>query len=319
MLTTSGSWRRLVSLVLVGALTAVLGSLVSKSATASAPAPAAIRLDAITSVLQAPEGTPAASVPSVLAVAGQRLTVTVSFFDSLNRPAYFNKDTRLVVTSDQGPVTAIDTVAQKGESTSTLAVSMPSPTNQVRLTVTVPGGKDSFSDAASDGQRFDVLSELRFEDSTTNFEQGIGGEGNCDRATQEAPVCGIVMLPQGASSSQVLLSLGPCDDSGYSGCGDARGSVVQTLAELNGYGRTSPATILIKCDKTLCGGGAIRSQHLSYTLDGNAPLATAQACPAKGTVGTEPACVDYVQSNRDGSGDTLLYLLFTRDARVSVG
>ena len=29
--------------------------------------------------------------------------------------------------------------------------------------------------------------------------------------------------------------------------------------------------------------------------------------------------MDYVQSKRDGSGDTHLYLLLTRDARVSVG
>ena len=42
--------------------------------------------------------------------------------------------------------------------------------------------------------------------------------------------------------------------------------------------------------------------------------------PRKNTIGADQvACVDYVQSKRDGSGDTYLYLLLTRDARVSVG
>jgi hypothetical protein len=91
------------------------------------------------------------------------------------------------------------------------------------------------------------------------------------------------------------------------------------LAGLDGYEKTAPATILVRCDKTLCGGGSIQSKRLSYTLSGNDALKTAAACPAKGTVGAEPACVDYVQSRRDGSGDTFLFLLFSRDARVSVG
>jgi hypothetical protein len=319
MLTTLVARRRLLVLALVGALIAALGSLVANPATAASPAPVEVRLDAISSAVQAPGGTPSTSTPSVLAVVDQNLTVSVSFFDSLHRPAYFGKDTSLVVTSDHGPVTNVNTVVKKGQYTSQLTVSIPSLVNQVRLTVTVPNGKLAFSDAATDDQRFDVLSQLRFENSTANFQQGIGGANNCADATPQAPVCGVVILPQGASSPQVLLSLGPCDDTGYSGCGDVRGSVVQTLAELNSYTPSSPATMLIKCDKTLCGGGSIQSKHLSYTLAGNAALTTAEACPAKGTVGTQPACVDYVQSKRDGSGDTFLYLLFTRDARVSVG
>ncbi|MDQ3483890.1 MAG: hypothetical protein M3445_00490, partial [Actinomycetota bacterium] len=134
-----------------------------------------------------------------------------------------------------------------------------------------------------------------------------------------APVCGVVILPQGAVSDQVLLSLGACD-SAYSGCGSAAGSVVQTLADLTDrYSKDAPAAMLVKCDKSLCGSGSIQSKRLSYSLKGNDSLAPAEACPAKGTVGSEPACVDYVQSKRDGSGDTFLYLLFTKDARVSVG
>jgi hypothetical protein len=125
------------------------------------------------------------------------------------------------------------------------------------------------------------------------------------------------MLPRGAVSEKVLLSLGACD-SAYAGCGSSKGSLVQTLADLTGlYTKTSPATLLMKCDKTLCGSGSIQSKRLSYSLLGNAPLELAAACPSKGTVGDEPACVDYVQSKRDGSGDTHLYWLVPRDARMS--
>ena len=188
----------------------------------------------------------------------------------------------------------------------------------LRLEVTV-GGKAPFSDTAADGQLFDVLSELRLEPSRSDFQEGIGGQDDCAEATRADPVCGILILPQGASSPDVLLSLGECGDAAYSGCGDPRGSVLQALAALDGYSTTSPATILVKCDKTLCGGGSIQDQHLSYTLDGNSALTRADACLGKGVVSPEPACVDYVQSKRDGSGDTYLYLLFVRDARVSVG
>jgi hypothetical protein len=100
---------------------------------------------------------------------------------------------------------------------------------------------------------------------------------------------------------------------------------VQTLADLGTgvnqlYSKTSPATILMKCDKSLCGSGAIQSKTLSFSPNGNDGLRPAPACPAKLTIGgDQTACVDYVQSKRDGSGDTYLYLLFTEDARVSVG
>lgn len=321
MLTALGSYRRLIALLLAGALAATLGGMHVRTASAAPPAPVEIRLDSISSATKAPSGTPGTSIPSVLAVADQELTVTVSFWDSSGRAASFSKDTRITVTSDRGTVTSIDTVARKNLVTADLRVSVPEPVNQVRLGVAFTSGKVTYSDTATDLQRFDVLSQLRFEGAEPDvaFTAGIGGKDDCSEATAQDPVCGIVILPRGAASSQVLLSLGPCGDSAYSGCGDPDGSVVQTLAALAGYTSTDPAMILMKCDKTLCGGGSIQDQVLFYTLDGNTALTRATPCPAKGTVGDEPACLDYVQSKRDGAGDTHLYLLFTRDARVSVG
>ena len=125
-----------------------------------------------------------------------------------------------------------------------------------------------------------------------------------------------------ATSPQVLLSLGACTGTAdpYAKC-NARGVVVQTLANLTGlYPKDDPATVIMKCDKTLCGTGAIQALFLNYSLLGDASLTKAEACPRKNTIGADQdACVDYVQSKRDGFGDTHLYLLLTRDARVSVG
>lgn len=348
MLTLLGSWRRFLALALVGVLTASLGAVMTRSAEAANTAPASVSLDSITSLVTAPIGTPVDAQPTVLAVPGTKLTVEVSFRDSSGYPASFTKDTSLVVTSNRGTVTPINTVALKGEQISYLTVSIPAPANQVTLTVTVPDGKLPLSDGADGIQLFDVVSHLRLNETTsgTNFQRGIGGEGGgldgdaeCAQATPTKPVCGIVFLPQGASGSDVLLSLGPCAPrvpndltytDTYSRCGDPRGSVLQVLADLplapadnlsadKGYSRTSPATMLVKCDKTLCGGGSIQSKVLNFTRGGNDNLVKVDPCPGKGVVGVgQPACVDYVQSKRDGSGDTFLYLLFAKDARVSV-
>ncbi|HSU01251.1 MAG TPA: hypothetical protein VLK03_01775 [Nocardioides sp.] len=331
MLTLPRSLRRLLTLLVIGVLAAVLGGLGPGPATAAPPAPTEIRIDTITSAVTAPSGTPGTAIPTVLVVADQELTVTVSFYDSTGRPAAFTKDTRIAVTSGQAAVTPLQTLVRKGVTRAGVTVSIGVPVNQVRLTVAFTTGKVSDSDTALDGERFDVLSELRFEGVTPEvaFEAGIGGRDDCSQATAQDPVCGVVILPRGAGGGEVLLSLGACEPDpepgappaiDYSGCGDERGVVVQTLADLEGYtSTTTPATMIIKCDKILCGGGSVQDQTLSYTLDGNADLGTAPACPAKGTLGPEPACVDYVQSKRDGAGDTYFYLLLLKDARVSVG
>lgn len=310
-------------LVLLACLGLAVAGLVAGAANAASPAPVRIQIDGISSATAAPAGTPDGSVPYVLVKAGDDFVVDVSFYDASGAPASFNSDTTLEISSSAGTLTPSTGIAPKGETSAHLTTSLSSAANQVALTVSVPGKGKRPSDVApgtsSAGQLFDVVSQLRFEDSATDFSQGIGGDGNCTEATRQDPVCGIVLLPKGANS-QVLLSLGVCD-SAYAGCGSDKGSVVQTLADLSAlYSKADPATIVMKCDKSLCKGGAIQNFHLSFSFSGNDALGTAQPCPAKGTIGADQdACVDYVQSKRDGSGDTHLYLLVPRDVRISVG
>lgn len=297
----------------------------AKPASSGNPSPVLIQIDGISSETTAPSGTPGGSVPYVLVKAGDDLFVDVSFYDADGNPASFNNDTTLAISSSAGTPSPSTGIAPKNATSVRLTTSLPAAANQVSLTVSVASGKGKPSTVtpgtSSPAQRFDVLSELRFEDSSPGqgFSKGIGGSSDCTEATQQAPVCGIAILPKG-SNSGVLLSLGKCD-AAYAGCGSNKGSVVQALADLSGlYSKSSPATILIKCDKSLCPGGAIQKYHLSFSFAGNGALATAPPCPAKGTIGADQAaCVDYVQSQRDGSGDTHLYLLVPQDVRISVG
>lgn len=306
-------------------LSCLLGALVAglPGAAAAGPTPTEIVIDAISSDTAAPAGTPTAAVPYVLVTAGQVFAVDVSFHAANGKAAAFKSDTALTLTSNRPGLSTASVVAPAGATTARLTATFAGPVNQVSLTVvpTLASVAGSVTAGTSGpAQLFDVLSELRLDDSTVGFDRGIGGESDCTLATEAHPVCGRVVLSQGAASATVLLSLGACDPT-YARCGSTRGSVVQTLADLTGlYTNRSPATIVIACDKTLCGTGSIQSKTLSFALQGNTSLAAAPSCPAKNTIGSkQTACVDYVQSKRDGSGDTYLYFLFTHDARVSVG
>jgi hypothetical protein len=318
--------RRLALLLAVlGSALALLAATVNSAAADSYPRPATIVIDSITSnAHQAPTGTPGDSVPYVLVQAGDTFDINVSFHDATGAPAAFTKDTPLTITSHQGTLSQTSGTAPKGATSATLHTSLLQPANQVSLTVAAASKSARVTSGTSaPSQLFDVLDELRLVDTTpaVGFQSGIGGDNDsCANATSANPVCGVLVLPHGARSSQVLLSLGQCDTT-YAGCGSTRGSVVQALADLGGlYTRTDPAELVVKCDRSLCGSGAINKQHVSFSLNGNDALTTAPPCPAKGTVGADQkACVDYVQSTRDNSDDTLLYLLFPNDMRGSVG
>lgn len=309
-------------LAVVVSLLAAVGLAVSGPATAANTAPASVVIDTVTSGTSAPEGTPGTAVPTVLAKIGDTVHVNVSFRDSTGAPASFAKDTAVVVTSDRGGLTQQTNTVPAGKTSWPLNVTFSQAANTIRLTVTVGKGGTSVTTTASDAQRFDVVKLLTTPGSTsgTPFQQGIGGDNTeCANATPTEPVCGVVILPHGAQSSNVLLSVGACD--GGVTCLNPKGSLVQTLANLSGlYSKTDPATLVMKCDKTLCGGGAIQSHTVSFSRLATGGLETAKPCPAKGTIGPDQvACVDYVQSTRDNSGDTLLFLLFDDDMRGSMG
>jgi hypothetical protein len=263
--------------------------------------------------------------------AGGTFSVAVTFVDARGRSTSFDAPTALsmTATSNMGPVVVVHDPlpVPKGPRTAIISGSIDVAANQVRLTMSAGG----ISTAAGSDQLFDVLIDYRSE--TARTEQGFGGsDTRCASATALAPVCGTLLLPNGAASTDVFMSLGACDST-YAKCVTRPGgSIVQVLADLTKpnpanpkqeidlYTKTAPATLILRCDTTLCETGAIQGIPVNYSLSGNGALDTAPACPRKGTVGrTQDVCVDYVQSKRDGSSDTILYLLFTRDLRGGIG
>jgi hypothetical protein len=329
--------RRGVALALLACLIAALGGVLTTPASAASPAPVTIRVDSVTSDVALPAGLPGSAVPYVVVMAGGTFHVNVSFLDATGALASFTKDTTLRVASNVGTLSSTTGTALKGHSTATIDTSLTSAVNQVVLTVSADAGSKSPTPGVSyvppvKDLRFDVLSELNPDvpsTSGTAFQAGIGGQTDCTNASETAPVCEIVILPRGAGS-HVLLSVGACDaaaSSTYAPCftgvkGAAGGAIVQTLwaQPSTPYSVTSPATVVIKCDKTLCGTGPIQSLKVIYSLGGNSSLTAAAACPAKNTMASAGVpCVDYVQSKRDGSGDTHFYLLTDQDLRGGIG
>lgn len=291
------------------------------------PGPARIVIDRIFSAISAPAGTPQGAVPYALVLAGEPFSIQVSFLDAAGAPAAFDRDTTLSISTDTAPAnrpSPATGTAPRGATSVVLTTSLPSPANQVTVTVSAPtltGSKSVTPGTSSSDQQFDVLAELRFQPAVAGspFVGGIGGQADCATVTSADPVCGSLQLPRGASSTQVLLSRGLCD-AAYAGCGSTRGSVIQFLADLGGlYTQTSPARMIVRCDKSLCGNKGLNKIRLNYSLLGNASLERAPACAKKNRIGpSQEACVDYVSSSRDNAGDSHLHLLLTHDARISV-
>ena len=151
-------------------------------------------------------------------------------------------------------------------------------------------------------------------------------DSSCAAPTAEVPTCGQFLLPKGGSG-RVTLSINSCD--GLGNCKSAGGLTalvvtgIANLKDANGnplYSKTSPATLVVACDKDLCRETAngVPKLPLIYTLNNTGSLnKTAGPCPAKGVVGEEQdACVDYPSSSRN-KGDLYLHLLFVADVRGS--
>jgi hypothetical protein len=152
----------------------------------------------------------------------------------------------------------------------------------------------------------------------------LSDQAVCPTPTPQVPTCGYLLLPNGANG-HVTLSLGSCD--GVADCraaGPTEALVVMALADLKDqegdplYGNQAPATLVVACDKVLCGQAGVPKLPLLFSFADSGPLTEeAPPCPAKGVLGEgQEACVDYVQSTRD-NGDLYSYLLFDRDLRAS--
>ena len=343
MSSTAAPRFRYLAFLFVGCLVAALGLAVNPASagkpsggTTTLPTPTKIVIVSVTSDFTRgadfpPSGT-VTPLPTVVVQALGTIRVDVRLEDPNGGPAAFKKDTALRVTSSAGILGLTSGTAFKGESTAFVETRVKEPVNQVALSVSA--GSSTSTVTSSPSVTFDVLSQIKpnvTASSGSAFEEGIGSGTSCVSAEPLTPVCGVVRLPRG-SGTNVLLSVGACDvvvGTGpryapcYEGPKGPGGAVVQTLFTQPSVPYTigSPATVILKCDKTLCGTGPIQDLTVLFSLSGNTPLtAPPDPCPAKGTMAAAGTpCVDYVQSKRDGSGDTHLFLLTDRDIRTGIG
>ncbi|HET8561217.1 MAG TPA: hypothetical protein VFL69_11920 [Marmoricola sp.] len=258
-----------------------------------------------------------AGTPAAFVVAGVPFDVTVSFTDSSgdggNPTTLPNGVSQLQLTNSNSR-TALGVVSVDSTMTSVTFHGMVIGTaaNAVTLSASVSRGSSKGTSPVPSAP-FDVQITYTTNSQGSPLSQvgGTAGGAGCT-PTPDAPTCADLLLPDGSTTS-ILMSMGLC-----TGIAKCTGSVVQALVGLDQstYTRSNPATMIMKCDKTLCGGGGINKQQLMVQLTPADTPTIAPACPAKGTIGADQDfCVDYVQSTRDNAGDTYLYLLFFKDVR----
>ena len=318
------------ALVLVSAL-AVVAAAVLPAAGAFADRPGGTSPvatpDNITMTLQGGLVLPKASgSPDVLISQSDTFTAVVTFrAGTLEMPYSEKTSTDVAITRPDGTEVGIATVPA-GEPSGTVSGLQLTAANGVTLTARAVDRKASALTAGTVGP-FDVVTTAKSVTQSGDLTLLVNAAGSSAcTATPSTPTCVDVLLPKG-TGSEVFFSTGPC--SGGVGCATNGGTVLQVLTDLGSrYSATSTATLIFRCDKTLCGGGSIRSHPLLVNLDPpylpgapgpRALLEASPACGSKGYMdGPDGHCVDYVQSRRDGTGDTYLYLLITRDARMSI-
>ena len=301
---------RRLGLVALGVLSLVLALVWAVPATAGPPSSSTVNL-VVTSVqgAQVPAGT--SSEPFV--VKALPFDVTVSFFDAGGAATVLPSGvSSLQLTDSLGDTLGtVDNISSTAQSVQFAGVAIGTAANGVTVQASVAKGSSKGTTSVP-SDPFDVLVTFTSAPQDTPLAQ-IGGANTSEgcSATPDSPICADLLLPSG-SDTGILMSLGLCD-----GLGKCVGSDAQALVKLSQYSKSSPATMIVKCDKTLCGGGGINKQHLAVEPSTGGGFSTAPPCPAKNTIGADQQfCVDYVQSTRDNAGDTYLYLLLTDDVRA---
>jgi hypothetical protein len=295
----------------------IVAGLLPAAAEATLPAPTSIA-SAVTSSVAAPCGPPDCAVPAVIVAAGAPFSLTVTL-TAAGAPAAFKKDTTLSLSATGGGVVSPNSVTMPGgESTHTFTgLTYSTYANGVTVKAAQSGKKTSTT--ATPSNPFDVLQSLKIVSASPNTPfQGGAGPNDCATISTSNPVCGVLVLANGANSN-VLLSTGSCVNVGC----NVKGTVTQVIADLSSqplYSPTSPAKLIIKCYRTVCGSGGVNKYKAVANLSATGALVTVPACPAKNTLGaTQDFCTDSVSSNRANADELDLVVLFDHDFRGSIG
>jgi uncharacterized surface protein with fasciclin (FAS1) repeats len=257
-----------------------------------------------------------------IVVENRPFTVTVRTLDAFGNVAPVTTNTVISLTKASGPPgslggTLTGSIAA-GASEGSITGSTYSPYgNGVVLAVSAPGLTEDT-----------ITLHVQLLGYAQTLSPGVGASvvnPACADATPQQPICGSLLLPKGALG-RVLLAQGKC--AGVTNCLGSPDAALLVNGKANLqkedgsklYTKSNPATLVLKCDKTLCGGGGVTSFKPWIDLDGdNATFADAPPCPAKGKVGANQTfCFDTRQSTRDNAGDLIAYVLFVEDIRGSL-
>jgi hypothetical protein len=257
-----------------------------------------------------------------LIVQGQRFAVQVRVLDNDGQPTTVSRATTIVLEEVSGPGelggTTTAVIPRRGSGETISGATYSQFANNVVLRVRATSGVELAPDEVTVdvaltavGANANRGQELDLDDPNCGAGSGV--------PTSDEPTCGH-LLTAGADGL-VVMSVGSCQ--GLGSCrqvGETTALVVTISADIAPLPNSPHSTLILSCDKDLCGGSGVPKIDVIYTFDNTADLTqTAPECPAKGVLGDlQEICVDYVQSTRS-AGDLFIYVLFAHDLRSSHG
>ncbi|HET9778495.1 MAG TPA: hypothetical protein VFP81_04340 [Propionibacteriaceae bacterium] len=248
--------------------------------------------------------------------------VVVRVLDTAGQPTTVNQATTIVLEEVSGPGdlegTTTAVIPRNGSEATISGARYTQFANGVVLRVSATSGVN----LAPDEVTVDVALTAVGANATRGEMLDLK-DPNCGVPTSDKPNCGH-LLTKGADGP-VVMSVGSCEGLGSDPndpppcltVGDTIGLVVTLSADIEHSQDDPHSTMILACDKALCGQSGVPMPDVFFTLDNTGPLneVAAPACPAKGVFGGGgKACVDYVSSSRN-QGDLYLHVLFNLDAR----
>jgi hypothetical protein len=322
LLTTTRRGRGIVvgSLLLVGA-----GLVIGPTGAVAAPPLPAVAV-VITSIVNTTQNvaiptTPGA--PVALLKANDQFTLTATLVNAKGGAVAFSssRDTTLTLTaagaSWVGALYPTAVVPAKGTTASFTGVALESSTGDVTLTVAATAPSDAALQLAPDSTSpFDLLKTITNVVIADGHQASPNGPDTPCQVGDGSTVpqtCAELVAPNGVTGD-VVFTTATCVTANCVG----NNHLLQVLADVpHATSRTPAGTVIVTCDKTLCGNGGVTSFIVQASLAGGGALAPAPACKKKGLLNSsDAACVDYVSSTKDNAGDVHLFLRIPFDVRA---
>jgi hypothetical protein len=314
------------SLAVLSAVLLATAWAVGISTPASAAAPRALEIVSVTTSNE--ERCPSADMCAILK--DERFAVQVRVVDRNGDPTTVSRDTTIVLEKLSGEGSLVpdgsEVTILRGGSEATFAGTPPdgltytqsaNPTLRVRVT----SGVQLNSDQITVHIAVTAVGRMAPQNGTVDLDDPNCGDGNGVPNSVE-PTCGH-LLTEGATGA-VVMSVGSCEGLGPNNTnpcrtvGDTTALLVTLYANIEHSQDNPHSTMILACDKDLCGQTGVPKLPVFVTLQNTGPLndEAAPACQRKGVLDDGlKACVDYVSSMRS-DGDLYLFVLFNLDLRA---